>query len=183
MLTELIRIHGSPYDQKSIICLGYKEKQSQQEYNVYSISHTKATYIVNFITSLRWNDGEKKVEGIRKRDGSNLSSSIPVHIQILLYFNLLRLVLLHGLQYKWRTFMMQMQAGAINLSLTLLSWALLTQKDVLCFLSLSRSLSHSPAHSGVLPHFPLLSRHCSIVLHSPPGHMKNESGPGDAVRK
>lgn len=106
-----------------------------------------------------------------------------MHILILLYFNLLCLVLLHGLQYKWRTFMMQMQAGAINLSLTLLSWALLTQKDVLCFLSLSRSLSHSLAHSSALPHFPSLSRHCSIVLHSPPGHMKNESGPGDAVRK
>ena len=56
--------------------------------------------------------------------------------------------------------MMQMQAGAINLT-PLLSWAPLTQKDL----------------------SPSLSLHCSIVLHSPPGHMKNESGPGDAGRR
>lgn len=123
-----------------------------------------------------------KPKATKKRDGSYLGSCTPVHILIRLYFSSLCLVLLHGLQYKWRTFMMQMQAGAINLSLTPLSWALLTQKDVLCFLSLSRSISRSPAHSGTLLHFLSLSCRCGIVLHLPPGHMKNESGPGDAVR-
>lgn len=121
----------------------------------------------------------------RERDGSSSSGTISVRGEILLYFNLLRLVLFHGPQFKWRTFMMQMQAGAINLS----CFPLLGSpdaKDVRSLspsLCLSLSLSRSLAHPGSLWYSPSLSLHCSsIVLHSPPGHMKNESGAGDAVR-
>lgn len=53
-------------------------------------------------------------------------------------------------------------------------WGPLMQKDVF---SLTFLHSHSRALST--PHSQ--SPYCSIVLHSPPGHMKNESGPGEEV--
>lgn len=95
----------------------------------------------------------------RERDGSSSSGTISVRGEILLYFNLLRLVLFHGPQFKWRTFMMQMQAGAINLS----CFPLLGSPDAKDVRSLSPPLFVSPSLSlahwhiqalfGTLPHF------------------------------
>lgn len=86
-------------------------------------------------------------------------------IEILLYFNLLHLVLFHGLQFKWRTFMMQMQAGAINLPhpplppLLFLSWA--SPDAERCALCLSLSHTHSRIHSlpSTPPSFSLSLQH------------------------
>ena len=91
--------------------------------------------------------GRREREIERERDGFSSSGTILVRGEILLYFNLLRLVLFHGPQFKWRTFMMQMQAGAINLSCSPLLGSP-DAKDVLSLsLSLSLALSLSPSLS------------------------------------
>lgn len=73
-------------------------------------------------------------------DLAQAAPSRTVRTDILLYFNLLPLVLFHGLQFKWRTFMMQMQAGVINLPCS----PLLGSPDAKrCALSLSLSLTFS----------------------------------------
>lgn len=82
---------------KTLWLSGSVEKQ-----NSHSLSQKKKMTLL--ITLRRWHEKkEVQVKGAAS--------------QCVQRFSLLRLVLLHGLQFKWETFMMQMRAGAINLPL------------------------------------------------------------------